>query len=126
MSYQIKISSKDAKAARFISRIARLIQDELIASGMTQQDVATKIDVDRSVVNKRLKGSANLTARSIAEFAYAFDKEIDIKFVERKKSKNNCPAGSELSKVFVLSLDKDTTPTSSSQEAVVKWQRQPA
>ena len=88
MSYQLKLSAKDMKVARLISRLAKLIQVELVDSGMTQQEVARKIGVDRSVVNRRLSGSANLTARSIAEFAYAFDKDIEIKFSgEREKLK---------------------------------------
>ena len=83
MSYQLKISSKAMKSARFISRLQKVIQRALTDSGMTQQDVATKLGVDRSVINKRLSGKANLTARSIAEFAFAFDKEINIEIVEK-------------------------------------------
>lgn len=82
MSYRLKIDPKSRKSANFISKLQRKIQAELIASGMTQQEVADVLGVDRSVVNRRLKGSANLTARSIAEFAYAFGKEIDFEFVE--------------------------------------------
>jgi len=83
MSYQIKIDPKSRKAARFISQLQKKIQEVLAASGMTQQEVAKILGVDRSVVNRRLKGSANLTARSIAEFAYAFDKDIVVEFVDK-------------------------------------------
>lgn len=83
MSYRLKLDSKSRKAAKFISKLQRKIQAELIESGMTQQEVADRLGVDRSVVNRRLKGSANLTARSIAEFADAFEKEVEVRFVSR-------------------------------------------
>ncbi|UOA32556.1 hypothetical protein DSM110093_02356 [Sulfitobacter sp. DSM 110093] len=86
MSYQLKIDPKSRKSARFISRLQKVIQKALIESGKTQQEVAEVLGVDRSVVNRRLKGSANLTARSIAEFAYALDKDVSIEFLDKKVS----------------------------------------
>lgn len=83
MSYQMRIDPKSRKAARFISHLQKKIQKAFIASGKTQQEVATILGVERSVVNRRLKGSANMTARSIAEFAYAFDKDVVIEFIDR-------------------------------------------
>ena len=91
MSYRININRKSLKSARFISHLQKTIQLYFINSGMTQQDVAEKLGVNRSVINKRLKGNANLTARSIAEFAYAFDKEPVIEFRERHELHNGGP-----------------------------------
>ena len=81
MSYQLRIDKRSLKVAKFISRLQSAIQAALIETGMTQQEVAEKLGVDRSVVNRRLKGKANLTARSIADFAYALDRDIKIDFV---------------------------------------------
>jgi transcriptional regulator with XRE-family HTH domain len=83
MSYQMRIDPKSRKAARFISSVQKKIQKALADSGKTQQEIATILGVDRSVVNRRLKGSANLTARSIGEFAYALDKDVKIEFTDR-------------------------------------------
>ena len=83
MSYRPKIDGKSRKAARFLSNLQKSIQKALIDSGKTQQEIARILDVDRSVVNRRLSGSANLTARSIAEFAYAFEKDIQVRFVDK-------------------------------------------
>lgn len=83
MSYRIKIDPRSRKAALFISQLQKKIQKALLASGKTQQEIADEIGVNRSVINRRLSGGANLTARSIAEFAYAFDKEIHIEFVDK-------------------------------------------
>lgn len=89
MSYQIKLDPKSRKAARFISLLQKKIQKAFVATGKTQQEVATILGVDRSVINRRLTGSANLTARSIAEFAHAFDKDVYIEFVDRPRVKQS-------------------------------------
>lgn len=74
-SYRMRISPKSRRVARFVSRVHREIQDVFHASGMTQQQLAIKLDVDRSTINKRLTGEANLTLRSIGELAWAMDRE---------------------------------------------------
>lgn len=86
MSYQLKIDPKSRRAARFISQLQKKIHSVLVESGKTQQQVAEILGVDRSVVNRRLKGNANLTARSIAEFAYAFDKKIILEFGDKNRA----------------------------------------
>jgi len=83
MSYQIKLDKRARQAAKFISKLQMRIQEMLVQSGMTQQEVAKRLSVDRSVINRRLTGKANLTARSIADFAYVFGKEVDINFSDR-------------------------------------------
>lgn len=83
MSYRPKIDPKSRIAARLISRVQRAIQKALIESGKSQQEVATALGVDRSVINRRLRGGANLTARSIAEFAYVFDKDVRLEFLDK-------------------------------------------
>ena len=86
MSYQIKLDPKSRKAARFIAQLQKKIQRAFLATGKTQQEVATSLGVDRSVINRRLTGSANLTARTIAEFAFAFDKDVYIEFVDKPRT----------------------------------------
>lgn len=86
MSYQMRLDPKSRKSAKFISSLQKKIQIALVESGKTQQEIASILEVDRSVVNRRLKGSANLTARSIAEFAFAFGKDVKIEFVDKDTS----------------------------------------
>ena len=85
MSYRIKLDSRAVSVARFISRLQKALQDALVESGLTQQQVATALSVDRSVVNRRLKGSANLTARSIADLAFVLGKEVRFELQETPK-----------------------------------------
>lgn len=74
------------KTSRIISRIQRSVQEAYIKSGLTQQQVANRIGVGRSVINRRLKSKANLTERSLAEFAYAFEKDLKIEFLDSNVS----------------------------------------
>lgn len=89
MSCQIKLDPKSREAARFISQLQKKIQKAFVATGKTQQEVATILGVNRSAINRRLTGSANLTARSLAEFAFAFDKDIYIEFIDRPRVKHS-------------------------------------
>lgn len=67
-----------------------------MSTGKTQQEVADILQVDRSVVNRRLTGTANLTARSIAELAYALEKDIYVELVDRHQVvRSNLPRTSD-------------------------------
>ncbi|WP_370285798.1 helix-turn-helix domain-containing protein [Pseudooceanicola nanhaiensis] len=103
------IDPKSRKSARFISGLQRKIQKALSESGKTQQEIANILDIDRSVVNRRLKGGANLTARSIAELAFALDKDIEIEFVSTSRPKpcNWTQTTGEV--VSIDSVDRDRT-----------------
>ena len=60
------------------------MRDELIKAfleakaerGLTQRQLADDLGVDRARVSRALKGEENLTLRSVAEFAFALDREI--------------------------------------------------
>lgn len=76
MSYQMQISKKSRVAGRFISKVHKELQRAFSRSGMKQQELAIKLEMDRSAVNKKLLGKSNLTLRSIAELADAMDHKI--------------------------------------------------
>ena len=76
MSYRMRNSERSRKAGRFISRVHTEIQTAFVASGLKQRDVAEKLGVDRSAVNKQLAGTTNLTLRSIADLAWALDADL--------------------------------------------------
>ncbi len=122
MSYRMKIDRKSLNSARFISMLQRKIQDALIASGMTQQDVAEKLGVGRSVINRRLSGKANLTARSLAEFAYAFDKELIIEYRDKAENSNvnwnyvRQTSSPEITQPLVRSMNQVSSTTASKLE----------
>ena len=86
MSYELKISPKDRAASRLISSVRRSLTMAALSSkmddGISQQSIADKIGVNRSVINRLLKGTANLTIRTVAEIAWALGYEVI--FVIRK------------------------------------------
>ena len=79
-SFQFDIGSRARNAGRFIGRV----RDELVKAlserkkdeKLSQQELAKKLEVHRSLVNRQLSGEANLTLRSLADLAWAMDMEI--------------------------------------------------
>lgn len=79
-SFQFDIGSRARNAGRFIGRV----RDELLKAlserkkdgKLSQQELATKLEVHRSLINRQLSGESNLTLRSLADLAWAMDMEI--------------------------------------------------
>lgn len=75
MSYELKIDPKKRVAGRFIGSVRKALiiaaLDEKSRRGLTQQKVADCLGVNRSVINRMLRGETNLTLRSVAELAWA-------------------------------------------------------
>ncbi|MPQ73269.1 helix-turn-helix domain-containing protein [Acetobacter senegalensis] len=64
--------------ARFLRRIKLAIQEtfeEQKNEGVSQSSIAAELDVDRSVVSKRLSGSGNVTLRTISDLFIAMGRE---------------------------------------------------
>ncbi|MER9855241.1 MULTISPECIES: helix-turn-helix transcriptional regulator [unclassified Mesorhizobium] len=87
MSYLMQISERSRKAGRFISKVHKEIQKAFINSGMKQKELAEKIGVNRSVVNKQLLGTGNLTLRSISDLAWAMGADIEFSIRSNVASK---------------------------------------
>lgn len=52
--------------------------------GLTQSDIARKLDVHRSVVQRRLKGETNMTLETVADMAWAVGACIDVDIFDPK------------------------------------------
>jgi ribosome-binding protein aMBF1 (putative translation factor) len=78
--FRLDIGARARQAGRFLGRVrSELLQalsEEKVASGLTQQALAQKLQVHRSVINRQLSGEANLTLRSVADLAWALNREI--------------------------------------------------
>lgn len=74
------LTKSSGLAPRFIAKVGKAITiaalDERQNSGITQQSIANKLNVNRSVINRWLRGGANLTLRTLAEIAWALGFEI--------------------------------------------------
>ncbi len=80
MSFQFDIGSRARNAGRFIGRVRnellRALSERKREGKLSQQALARKLDVHRSLINRQLSGEANLTLRSLADLAWAMDMEI--------------------------------------------------
>lgn len=83
MSFRMQIDPRSRKAARFISGVHKQLQQAYLrasARGITQQEIANTLDVDRSTINRRLMGGGNLTLRTLSDFAHAMDESVEVVF----------------------------------------------
>lgn len=91
-SFQMPISEKDRKIGRSIHKVHKAIAGAVVSakkeSGITQQSLAEKMGVNRSVVNRRVTGQTNLTLQSLAELAWALDRELVVDLVRPKNLQN--------------------------------------
>lgn len=88
MSYELKIGPKDRAAGRLISQTHKLLTMAALESkketGISQQAIADKLGVNRSVISRLLNGGANLTVRTVAEIAWALGFEVYFMLRKRK------------------------------------------
>ncbi len=82
MFFELDIDPKESAVGRFIGSVRKTLLRVALAekenNGVTQQSIAKKLSVNRSVVNRFLKGEANLTLRSVAEIAWALGYRAEI------------------------------------------------
>ena len=78
-SFQFAPTPRKRKVARFIRRVRRELQkafiEEKTARGLTQAELARTLGINRSLVCRQLAGSANLTLRTIGDYAWALDRD---------------------------------------------------
>lgn len=72
----MRIDPRSRNAGRFARKVQKELQKAVVHSGLRQQQIAQMLDVDRSIINRRLTGEANLTLRSIADLAWATNHKI--------------------------------------------------
>jgi transcriptional regulator with XRE-family HTH domain len=77
-SFQIAIKPNRRAAARFVSNVRRAIQkafaEEQKKRGLSQADIARALGVNRSVINRELKGFKDITLGRVAELAWALNR----------------------------------------------------
>lgn len=76
-SFRIAIPPSRRAAARFVTDVRRLLQMTLAKeakNGITQSTVARDIGVHRSVINRELRGAADIGMGRVAELGWAMGK----------------------------------------------------
>jgi transcriptional regulator with XRE-family HTH domain len=77
--YRFDVGARSRKAGRLIGRIREELLKALTEekdAGLTQQELARRLDVRRSLLNRQLSGESGLSLRSLADIAWALDREI--------------------------------------------------
>jgi transcriptional regulator with XRE-family HTH domain len=97
------------------NEIVRSFVEEKMQNGLSQVKLAEKLGVDKSVVSRQLNGEQNLTLRSIAELAWALDRDIQFSFVKHRYSRVRTTE-IQVSKVPTADFRKNVTVVSTSFE----------
>jgi transcriptional regulator with XRE-family HTH domain len=86
-SFQFAPSPRKRVTGRFLTRVHRELQkaymEEKDARGITQAKLARKLGVHRAVVCRQLAGTANLNLRTLADYAWALDRDINFSMPKR-------------------------------------------
>jgi transcriptional regulator with XRE-family HTH domain len=99
--FRFDIDARSRTAGRLIGRIRRellrAITDEK-RGGLTQQELARRLESERSNINRQLSGEAEMTLRSLADLAWALDREItfELRPVEAASGQNIAPTTSTI------------------------------
>lgn len=85
MSFQFEIDPKEEVATRLIADVGDKLQaafsEEKDRRRMTLRTLAERLEVDRSHVHRCLSGFNNMTLRTLAEVAWALDREVEVSIV---------------------------------------------
>lgn len=101
-SFHFDIGDRARNAGRFIGRVRsellRALSQKKMERSFSQQSLARKLEVHRSLINRQLSGEANLTLRSLADLAWALDMEIsfELKSPTIETGKNQTSATSTI------------------------------
>lgn len=129
-SYRIGVKPHRRAAARLVAEIHRTFQQaytEEHAKGLTQSKIAQTLGVNRSVINRQLRGTADMSAGRMAELAWALGRKA--KFTLETV---DLPAGSNATKpvgIIHLGTPQKTSSTNATtimQSPVIVKENEPA
>lgn len=84
-SFDYEIDPLERAGSRFLSRVRGELQKALVCEKaerkLTQQAIADRLGVNRSVVNRQFMGLENITAKRIGELLYILGWEADFRLV---------------------------------------------
>jgi len=99
--FRFDIGERSRTAGRFIGRVRRELLravTEEKQAGLTQQELARRLESRRSNINRQLSGEAEITLRSLADFAWALDREItfELRRSDEAAARNIAPVTSTI------------------------------
>lgn len=84
MSFQLDLNPFDRAYARFVRQVRDALQRtfaEESENGLTQKELAEALDIDQSLVSRRLHGPGNITLRTLSDLYTAMGREPLSNFV---------------------------------------------
>lgn len=88
-SYRFRTGGRQRKFVSLIgvvhSEIDRAFADWQAETGGTKSDLADKLGVHKSVLTRRLSGTANMTFKAVADLAWALDREVVFRMGTREE-----------------------------------------
>jgi plasmid maintenance system antidote protein VapI len=92
--FDFTLDPKEEATADFVAKVGgelqRTFEKRKKQDKLTQQQLATMLDVDRSRIHRCLSGYNNLTLSTVAELAWAMDAEIDFSITCRSVEPRTC------------------------------------
>ena len=90
--FTFDIGDRARNVSRFIagvrSELQRAFAHERKTNRLTQQNIAAKLGVHRSVINRQLMGFENMTVRSVADLAWAMGWEPEFRLSKQTDQGN--------------------------------------
>src|SRR5215469_13993072 len=75
--FRFDIHARSRKAARLMGRVRRELLKAVMEerdAGLTQQELAQRLQAQRATINRQLSGEAEITLRGLADLAWALDR----------------------------------------------------
>lgn len=99
--FRFDIDARSRTAGRFIGRVRRELLKAVTeekGAGLTQQELARRLEGHRSNINRQLSGEVEISLRSLADLAWALDREItfELRRPESMDGQNVAPATSTI------------------------------
>jgi transcriptional regulator with XRE-family HTH domain len=99
--FRFDIDERSRTAGRFIGRVRRELLRAITeekGAGLTQQELARRLESRRSSINRQLSGEAEITLRSLADLAWALDREItfELRRPDQMEGQNVAPVTSTI------------------------------
>lgn len=79
--FRFDIDARSRQVGRLLGRVRRELLKAIVeerAGGLTQQQLAERLETRRAIVNRKLSGEAEITLKELADLAWALNREVTV------------------------------------------------
>lgn len=81
-SSRLRVSKRRRTFSRFLGKVQHALNQALVEEhekrGLTRAEIARILETDKGFVTKKLAGTSNMTIETLADLAFAMDRDITI------------------------------------------------